>query len=510
MPTSLVSTGVQFPDSTIQTTAATAGGTATFTSSGSITAGQPVALNSNGTVSSVASTAVVDPSIAQILPSGSNTSVTVVYHWPTSTFFCFSITSSFTINYATGVYSGGSVTWTDRGTLNSASTVQSLALDVLSACISPDGNYLVLGHLRSSQLFFQTFSISGTTVTFVGSAAYSSGVGHNNSVASSLNVDFCPKANAYLWVGNMSPSGTNLIASSSFTVSGAGAITLTNSSTPYSVVTAMNYSGAAVVCPGAAVTVCAVPSATQRIAIVRFAFGRNGAQFSPTEGAAFTDRTDTSAGYSGGRCLTGAYDARRGKVFILAPYSCISLDLVTGITQDFPNNTYTTGSMYIGAGAAYNRYTQDIFILSKGANSFDWSYLYTTRGGGGSTSAIWTVQGLSQAYTSNRNNASYAQCGTPDGAMLVPYNLNSSALYSFLYRPLSSNYNRFIGFATSSVGSGASVTVTVAGGTNSQQSGLIAGTPYYVSPSGGLTFQNTDVFAGIATSSTAIILGGSK
>jgi hypothetical protein len=330
-------------------------------------------------------------------------------------------------------------------------------------------------------------------------------------VASSLNVDFCPKANAYLWVGNMAPPAGNSIVSSSFTVSGAGAITLTNSSTPYSTTVPSNYSGAAVVCPGAAVTVGAVPSATNTIGVVRFAFGRNGAQFSPTDGAAYSARADTTISYSGGRCLTGAYDARRGKVFILAPAACISLDLVTGITLDTPNNTYATGSMNIGVGAAYNRYTQDIFILSKGSNTFDWSYLYTTRGGGGSTSAIWTSQGLSQAFTSDRNNSSYAQSGAPDGAMIVPYTLGGSlSLYSMLYRPLSSNYNRFIGFATSSVGSGASVTVTVAGGTNSQQSGLIAGTPYYVSPSGGLTFQNTDVFAGIATSSTAIILGGSK
>lgn len=483
-----------------------AGGTATFTSSGAITAGDPVALNSDGTVSTIASTASSGPSLSTVFSSNAYYAGTALYHWPTGNFIAFTLNSSSNaIRYATGAYSAGSVTWTDRGTLASLPYSPNNSRNCLSPCVSPDGNYIVLGMMRNSDLVFMTFTVSGTTVSYAGGSAQYTTIG-NNAAYQILNVDYCPRANAYLWAGAgySSSLATYIAASSSFTLSGA-TISLTTSSYYYfDGFVNMSGLGSAVVCPGTGTTIVTGATTSSGTRVVRFSFGRNGAQIGAINYPASVLYTNLFNETN----HIGAYDSRTGFVYIMAGASMITLRDSVGVVNGMGLADSTVVAS--GIGAAYNRYTQDILIVNKGSGSSDWSYTYTTRGGGGSTTNFRAETGLSLIYSSERYWANYSQCGAPDGAMLVTYPQNGStgAHFSFLFRPPTSTYNRFVGIATSSVGSGASVTVTVAGGINTQQSGLITGTPYYVSPNGGLTYQNTDVFAGIATSSTAIILGG--
>ena len=68
------------------------------------------------------------------------------------------------------------------------------------------------------------------------------------------------------------------------------------------------------------------------------------------------------------------------------------------------------------------------------------------------------------------------------------------------------NPNNFVGLAATSVSDGQSVTVTVRSGTNTNQSGLVTGQAYYINAHGNLTTNNTGLKAGIAKSSTELVM----
>lgn len=64
----------------------------------------------------------------------------------------------------------------------------------------------------------------------------------------------------------------------------------------------------------------------------------------------------------------------------------------------------------------------------------------------------------------------------------------------------------FVGFAEASVSDGETVDITVKSGTNTSQSGLVAGQGYYLDVYGNLTTIRTGIKAGVATSSTNLVM----
>lgn len=87
---------------------------------------------------------------------------------------------------------------------------------------------------------------------------------------------------------------------------------------------------------------------------------------------------------------------------------------------------------------------------------------------------------------------------------------NGSTVYSATIKAgsLSLTSDNFLGFAESTVANGASVRVNCVGDANSSQSGLTAGSKYYVNASGGLTTTNTGIYGGLALSATKILVKG--
>ena len=73
---------------------------------------------------------------------------------------------------------------------------------------------------------------------------------------------------------------------------------------------------------------------------------------------------------------------------------------------------------------------------------------------------------------------------------------------------LSSTSGSFVGFVDSAVSNGNSATIKVTGNTTTGQSGLTAGTKYYIGRSGGLvtTAETPEVVAGIALSSSSLLI----
>lgn len=68
--------------------------------------------------------------------------------------------------------------------------------------------------------------------------------------------------------------------------------------------------------------------------------------------------------------------------------------------------------------------------------------------------------------------------------------------------------NNFVGFAQNSVSDGQTVIVTVTGGVNGNQTGLTAASRYYLSASGNLSTEVSAINAGIALSSSSILVKG--
>ena len=73
---------------------------------------------------------------------------------------------------------------------------------------------------------------------------------------------------------------------------------------------------------------------------------------------------------------------------------------------------------------------------------------------------------------------------------------------------VTSNNISSIGFASEAIASGSAGDVTIVGGLNEQQSNLTAGSKYYTSATGTLTTSVTGAYAGVATSSTNLLVKG--
>ena len=73
---------------------------------------------------------------------------------------------------------------------------------------------------------------------------------------------------------------------------------------------------------------------------------------------------------------------------------------------------------------------------------------------------------------------------------------------------LTSNNTSSIGFASETIASGSAGDVTIVGGLNEQQSNLTPGSRYYISAAGALNTSDTGAYAGVATSSTNLLVKG--
>ena len=86
---------------------------------------------------------------------------------------------------------------------------------------------------------------------------------------------------------------------------------------------------------------------------------------------------------------------------------------------------------------------------------------------------------------------------------------NSNYYSAMLYQAASGNWRQFVGFANGSAADAETVSVATPGAVNSSQSGLTAGDAYFLTPTGTLTTDNSagsNVYVGRAKSATAIFV----
>ena len=129
-----------------------------------------------------------------------------------------------------------------------------------------------------------------------------------------------------------------------------------------------------------------------------------------------------------------------------------------------------------------------------------------------------TASSITYANGSNLANSNFARATaiafdpTLGRGGIAAYNADGSTyLIGFLPAQFSTNADKFIGFSTQSVSTGAAVTVTTLGGVNTNQSALTTGTAYYLQLTGALSTTPSQygiVARALSATSVQVTTGG--
>jgi len=464
------------------------------TASGSITAGAPVIVNSDGTVSEIAATL---ESMTQISPSlGSATSVIVSAYDPTTgkilicignvnpTWYIGTITNgSLTLDYgfsltATNTSYNGRLLYVSQnkflfyytdasgflkanvmtisGTTVSAGTAMALTavavttpVHAISAAYDSYNQRVVVTYLKSSVPYYQSGALSGTTVTW---------------------------------------GSENMIIGSSTIASGRVVFNASNKTTIYI------YTQGTTTQYGLSTVIPVAPT--------------NYSWLSPTNPPTATTWFYTESGgtYGISELFEVSYNATAGKIVILC-YSKNSVGawIVHGDGKNWSNPKHIISSVSGNANSPY---------LALG-------YCEKTT----ATTVMFTDTGYNGFYRCTvifdiiRNTVTFS---SPSYISLVPYRMSlvsanngqtlmlygSTTVYGYMWQLPTTTLtsNNYIGMSSASYTNGQTAIVQLAGSVNSSQSGLTAGQAYYIQNNGTLsnTPANPPVFAGTAVSSTKI------
>lgn len=494
MPTSLVSTGVQFPDNTIQTTAATAGGSITATASGSISNGGTVAVNSDGTVSGVTTT---------VVPLSTGAAVQVGSFYASQQYTCQCAVNAttvvaFTRNQGNGYFygyvgtaSGTTVTWGTQQLIASnnvyyASCAYNAALDRIAVYGFEADSY---------QWTLWLISRSGNTLSVVTSA-----------------VPWGVVSMSYYQSGCTFDAGNDLYtvhSNNNYNIY-ASRLTLTTSS-------------------------ISLQNATS---VASFeAFSDTPLYFDPIANTCMVVYTDGSS-YG---CVRTINSSLSGTKTVFSSNSTTYPVPLYVPTLQRPIIVFRNGGVPSNAFAAVTG-----LITSNVASFNPIVNLVSGTGAIYSISLTWdaTIGAVFATYTASTNNNVFGGTitftGTTPALLVAPANMISDAQQASMFSGLTylsgvgksvSLYNvfstsrfssrvatapgnaynapSFIGFSSASYTNGQTATINVVGSTNSSQAGLTAGTKYYVQNDGTLSSSaTTQPYAGIALSSTRILVKG--
>ena len=487
MAVSLVSTGVQFPDSTIQTTAA--GTLPSFTASGSISAGAVVGINSDGTVSTItgasaaqgASTYYPGPGIAyQATGAVNDTGSTIlIFQQTTETgspgkLYAGTISGT-AITFGTGVSLGNSIAY--------ASIMYCPAQGVFVVSYGPSGGV-------------RCVSVSGTTIT-LGTALTGLGVaGSYIGLASDCN------GSTIFGVGK--ESGTNYAQLRAFTVSGTtitagGTLQLTNGGN--------NIGGYAGRCAYATNSSSSLVCATY----YNTSNGYTYYSFATYSGGTFTIGTSDNVQISNnGSFATVTYSITKD-CFILSYSTTLRVLTYSGTTGTLGTTTTPgySAADYYAPSAQYNNAGDRLCAAFYSGSTEVFFYIYTV-------DATARTLTLEQTFTPYSGAA-----GSQMGAVFCSTSTSKSQLTANTFVQFrDGNNNGFraetlsystrgnaIGIAQSTVSSSASVNVKVVGDIDSNQSGLTTGSDYYIGTTGTIsTTAATGFKIGKALSATRLLI----
>ena len=509
MAVSLVSTGVQFPDSTIQTTAAAAGGSTTGTASGSISAGFPVIVNSSGTFSAVSGLAATTGTPVNA-PSGSSgkysasaatdpvTGVSVMVYGNGSPSYAWAMTTTTagTITIGSGVPPSGS---TSDNFQNPIIVALGSNKFLISYWIFPGyTGFVVVGTVSGTTLTF------GTPVGFAGGSISQQNPMVYNSTTGTVFMNYGSGSGVVVSISGTTPSLGTVAAI------GSGTLCQLSYDPVQNKVLALWQDF-----PGGGMSL--------RANVITL----SGTTFSV--GATATLDVSQPNSITAGTFYGGAYDTAAGvTVMTYIGYSsglggyqmALTSGTISGTTFTF--NPRILNPLYYAGG--YDRATNPVyctdgnamFIMGPATTGFYLAFTQVTTSGGVTTLGTQVIVDSTYAQAPGGTPLSGTNGWDTVGKKYVrQFFYSSGAGYpgAIAFNPAfsSANSNNFLGLSAGSYTNGQTATVTIIGGANTNVSGLTPGLKYYVQNNGTLSTApaaGNSIYAGLATGAAKIIVKG--
>lgn len=475
-----------------------------FTASGSITAGQPVCLRSDGAVEvATGFTQVETLGAAQVRAGADSTGPKWIIPIPGTSNLIVMINNGATQQVLVASVSGTTITY------NTATTAPwaGVARDSIGVAFNPLSNSFIFTYasdLSPGNLLGVVGTVSGTSISFgavqtlitAGSTTYQTG--HSccyDTLRQQLIICFgtinTSSSNRGVDIMRATISGTTITASGRFTALGGASI--------------FSLEGVNVL----------YDQTVDRIVVVAGTTAINNVQLVSNSGTAFAN--------VGSAVALGISPVEGGVTFdsVNNKYVAVNVDgsnkpsartfsiTASSITVDaaptFPtlpeSRTVSSATSVNGPKASYDVITQRVvYLFYTNANNIR----YITSSGFG---ASMTFTSYNSTALSNRTPMLAYSSGQSRTIIYVINDSNGANLYS--YQPVAnvSNTQNFIGLAAASATTGQSLNVTVTGGTNANQTGLVTGASYFLTSLGALTTAG-GVRVGEALSATSMFVEG--
>lgn len=461
----------------------------TATASGAIANGDPILINSNGTVSAVAGVSEAVGSAAEF-ESGVTYSPRTAFD-SNSNKVVFAYRDGSNSSYGTavvGTVSGSSITFGTPVVFHSANTVNSVPV------FDPDTNKVVIAFGDAADGIGEAIvgTVSGTSISFGSPTMF------EPNAVTATGMDAC-----------YDTTNDKVVITYRDTSAGQGqSIVGTVSGTSISFGSQVIFEGANVEEPR-----CAFDANAGKV-VVAYRDGFNATAIVGTvsgTGISFGSKVDIDTGNTNTKDV--AYDPDTQKVVVLHSSSSITGVAASVGTVSGTSISFGTAAQVVSAGisAENGGLTYDTL-----ADKFVYAFLGASKGelvtfGVSGTDIVnvsskftFTSNNIYNAdpvFDSNANKVAiaYRDVGDSEKGKAVVYTTGSTNL---------TDADTFVGFSNGAYADGNTATVQIIGSIDDAQSGLTAGTKYYVQTDGSLatTAASPSVVAGTAISATKIIV----
>jgi hypothetical protein len=488
---------------TWQSTApAPSAGSITATASGAITAGNPVVVNSNGTVSAVSGTPGTNPTVGSTANTVNGCGYTQAASWfdPSTNVivWVYRNNSDGYLYSAAGTVSGSTATWGTAQVIHSATVVDG------QISITGENNGTIVVSWESGGYAWYTVgtTTSGSTSVSWSSPNYTNGY----SGQSQIRVTYLSSINRYLFVfsddSGVYASGGYMVAYLMQRPTGAGYL---NYVTYQVVFGARYYFQGAQSLAGFGNTAVVAFQDNQNNNIAAFAITATASSIS--YGSPVNPGSSASGNY---RTAVVYYPADSRWLIFYVSSSALRLAAasVSGTSLSFGTSIQVANdSQAAQLSPSYSSTYQRVLLA--------WYYVGTWPSGTVVASSGGTVSAGSLSFLSGTSGANGMACVNNGATFFVNWARTGSP-YTGVYAPVSIAFNtnltstNFVGFSQATYANGATATVNVVGGVNTGQSGLTAGLQYYLVGNGTLatTASSPTVYTGVATSATNILVKG--
>lgn len=470
-------------------------GQATLTTGSALTAGQSVAVNSSGLAVPIAGYAQGTGSTGLVTNSGNTTQAT----WGTCSAYD-TVNQRLVVFYqkpTTGDY------YCKVGTLTSGTWTFGTEVLVIANTGGTTVNTIcsALYNVAGGKIMFQSMypggaiqiiagTVSGTTITFGTKLAFTP-AGSNLGAFSAISYDNLTGQACLGWLGALAPySNAMVLTLSGTTITANTEYGLSNSYTTNNFVAGNGYT--VNILDGLAREIfCAISGTTLTSSGLVITSSKT-TSYAPLYAPSI--QTYFYVGFSSPNIYITAMKWN-GSVATVAQYTAITTGLFDFSTYKQP------------VSLAYDSSTGYLVMTwtPSGATSTMQTSLYTV-----STVTLTAVTQFNALNTTTKS--AYNQLiSLNDGTLIYSFrDVSSGYTYSNpQYETTNTNYTGFIGFSSAAYGSGATATIQTVGSISTSQSGLTAGSKYYVQPDGTLTTTvGSNQYGGLALSAANLLIKG--